>query len=236
MSQPLSRALQGHEGNYDSLFRPGQNLLRDLKKGWVISRAPVSARNQAVFFENLVAALVLENFSDVRNPEDLAKRINVICTRPPVLKTLPDPVLFKSSSETFAFLSNFFPSLIVYNGKLFRSSEHLYQWRIVTFLEPDLANDHFARMRDLDALKSRKYCHEVQAHSDKAVEEGTKLEIMQEVAVIKFVQNPVLAEALVATDPSSLVENTESPFWGGETNHMGRILEATRTLFLPTKD
>ncbi|MCB1071520.1 MAG: hypothetical protein H7A41_03190 [Chlamydiales bacterium] len=52
---------------------------------------------------------------------------------------------------------------------------------------------------------------------------------------LKFMENPPLAEALIATYPRSLVENTESAFWGGETNHMGKILERVREMFTPPK-
>ncbi|MCB1083191.1 MAG: NADAR family protein, partial [Simkania sp.] len=83
-------------------------------------------------------------------------------------------------------------------------------------------------------LRSRKYSHEVQAKT-RNPGEAEKLAVMDEVATLKFMQNPPLAEALIATYPRSLVENTESAFWGGETNHMGKILERVREMFTPPK-
>lgn len=232
MAQPLFRALQDHQGKYDTLFQPGQ-MLQKGKKGWVISRTRLSSKKKVEFFLQLQDSLSSESFNDVTNPEALIKRINFCIQRPPIPKDFPKVILFKSSSETFAFLSNFFPSLIIYNKRFFRSSEHLYQWEILTLFEPDNANDHFEAMCNLSPLKARKYSHRVQSQFDKTIKAKTKLRVMRTVVTLKFDQNPPLSEALKATHPLNLVENTESDFWGRKVNHMGKILENVRTSLLP---
>lgn len=235
MTQPLSRALQRYKGSYETLFQPGQILNKHAKKGWVIARIQVSAKNHAEFFDRLIATLSLEPFDRVGNPEGLIQRINICIQRPPIPTSLPATILFKSSCKTFGFLSNFFPSLVSFNERLFRSSEHLYQWRVVVSIDPDNADSHFMEIYNLDPLKARKYSHEIQAKIGTLVEQGAKLGIMEEVAYLKFSQNPPLRDALVATHPVRLVENTESTFWGGDTNYMGKILEATREQFIPSQ-
>jgi hypothetical protein len=100
----------------------------------------------------------------------------------------------------------------------------------------DIAN-HYGNIRDLDALQARKYSHTAQENSGETVDSNTKLEIMLDVALQKFTQNSPLREGLIATFPATLVENTESDFWGGENNYMGKTLEAIRSsFFTPQED
>ena len=129
-------------------------------------------------------------------------------------------------------------SIIFESGRVFRSSEHLYQWRVVISLTNNegIAN-HYGNIRDLDALQARKYSHTAQESSGETVDSNTKLEIMLDVALQKFTQNSPLREGLIATFPATLVENTESDFWGGENNHMGKTLVAIRSsFFTPQED
>lgn len=235
MAQPLPIAIGRYNGDYNTLFTSGQILLKDPKKGWVISRKPISTKNKAEFFDQLVRSLLAENFHNIPKPEALVIRMNVCIQNPPIPRALPEVILFKSTCKTFGFLSNFFPSLIVMNGKLFRSSEHFYQWRIISIIDAERKEDHYQNMCQLEPLKSREYSHRVQ-RPFREPEEGEKLKVMREVATLKFMQNPPLAEALVATHPIPLVENTESFFWGGDANHMGKILEHVREMLVLSKD
>lgn len=235
MAQPLQRALERYQGNYNTLFDSGQILTKDAKKGWVVARNRISSKDRTEFFGHLVTALSLESFEGIPNPVGLIQRMNVCIQKPPIPKALPDAILFKSSCKTFAFLSNFFPSLISYNQRLFRSSEHLYQWRIIVALDPEESANHFEQLRGRHPLEARKYSHDKQASVGGTITDGEKLEIMAEVVILKFFQNPPLRDALVATYPKPLIENTESLFWGGEVNHMGKILETVREQFIPTK-
>lgn len=235
MAQPLQRALERYQGNYNTLFDSGQILQKDAKKGWVVARSRISSKDRAEFFGHLVTALSLESLEGVPNPVGLTQRMNSCIQKPPIPKALPDSILFKSSCKIFGFLSNFFPSLISYNQRLFRSSEHLYQWRVVVALDPEESANHFEQLLGLSPLEARKYSHGQQASVEGAITDGGKLEIMAEVVLLKFSQNLPLREALVATYPTPLVENTESSFWGGEVNHMGKILETVREYFIPTK-
>ena len=236
MTKPLSDALQPYQGNYETLFTPGQ-MLEYGKKGWGISRKPVRTKDIPAYTEKLVSDLTRTSFENVVNPERLVARINTFAHKAPKFPS-SKRILFKSRCEAFGFLSNFFPSLIFENAKVFRSSEHLYQWRVVISLtnNEDTAN-HYGNIRDLEALQARKYSHTVQGSSGEEVDSNTKLEIMRDVALQKFTQNPPLRDGLIATLPATLVENTESDFWGGENNHMGNILETVRSsFFTPQED
>ena len=235
MTEPLQRPLEGFDGMYETLFLPGKILEKDTKKGWVLKRTPLSQKNRGDYFAKLVTALSSESFEGIPNPEGLIQRVNICIQKPPIPKALPDGIVFKSSCPTFAFLSNFFPSLIIDKKKLFRSSEQLYQWRILVALDPEGDTTHYEQLHALSPLQTRKYSHRIQASLEEKITDDVKLEIMEEVVSLKFRQNPPLREALHATFPRPLIENTESPLWGGDANHMGRILQVFREQLLHTK-
>jgi ribA/ribD-fused uncharacterized protein len=208
-------------------------LKKDPKKGWVISRAPVPANKQSLFFQDLISELVKERFNQLQNPEALIIRINIKFQKISSPTKVPTTILFKSSSKEFSFLSNFFSTLIVYNGRLFRSSEHLYQWSVVVMLNPDIEDEAFNQISTIiDPLKAKNYAHQVKKTLHQDITPQQKLEIMNKVTRLKYSQNTQLREALIATGQTELREDTESAFWGGTENHMGKILMNTRSIFL----
>lgn len=231
MENPLARVLLKYsENHYLDLFKPGHNLKMDSKKGWIISRERLSKKTENSFYQALVSDLSQTTLAQIPDLEALTSRINQVFQGSIPFSTSPAEVRFKSTDKTYYFLSNFFPTLIVSNERLFRSAEHLYQWKIVIHLDPDNEQEHYDMINKIsDPLKARHYSHQVQQKYTPITPE-IKEATMREVAPLKYEQNPYLREALLATRESLLIEDTESSFWGGETNTMGRILMDVRTI------
>lgn len=133
----------------------------------------------------------------------------------------------RSFTGDHAFLSNFYPAEIKYEGLTYKTSEHL-----------------FVAMKTLD-LDERKVVSEIETpgqakrYGRKSItlrEDWNKIrvDIMRFVVYQKFEQNPELKQKLLDTGHNLLVEgnNWGDMFWGqvdGEgSNFLGRILMALR--------
>ena len=130
----------------------------------------------------------------------------------------------------YRFLSNFWPSYLMYKDILYPTTEHAYQ---------------AAKVDSSDIKTGIKNCHTpaeakdyLETHRIKPAPEWTiakKLVVMEELLMIKFGgKEPFLTRALLATGDAELIEgNTwNDTFWGvcngsGE-NHLGRLLVKVR--------
>lgn len=231
----LSIALQPFKGDYSKLFTPGHVLKLNMGKGWVISQRVPSTREHKVFFTQLAADLAdlsKEEMSNIPEKISLIRRVNEVWHQAVPVEN-NDPIYFSSKSESNYFLSNFYSTLIVFQDRVFPSSEHLYQWSLTRLVDPD--TDHWAAMKDLTPLNSKKYSRNLQDRFGpvRPIEDKEKLEVMDTVSKAKYEQNKDLQEGLAKTAPCRLIEDTESSFWGrgndgkGE-NHLGHILERIR--------
>lgn len=127
--------------------------------------------------------------------------------------------------DPYKFLSNFYYADVLYQGLLFRTSEHAYQaaksldesWRIRVQIQP---RPH----------EAKKMGRTVPLRPDW---EKVKLQVMEEIVEIKF-SNPELRRMLLATGDAVLEEGNwwGDRFWGicrGEgENHLGKILMKVR--------
>lgn len=239
----LGFVLSRYKGDYSPLFTPGQNLqFNEKKQCWEISRQPITKRNQQDFFKKLAYRLTDEDLSDVPHVQELIQRINSVWIQAQEFLSEPnhesDSIHFSSRVQGYHFLSNFFPTLIVHDGKLFFSAEHLYQYLVTTQLQPD--TDHYSNIKHLPAEKVRNYSSTIQkaqvkTGQDKMALRKAKVVFMETVVVpFKFDQNPLLKAALMKTAPHSLVEATTNAFWGTGSdgkgaNQLGKILVHYRT-------
>ena len=122
----------------------------------------------------------------------------------------------------YAFLSNFYPSRIYYRGYWYANNEAAFQAQKTISPKEQL---QFTKLRN--PKDAKKLGREVQLRSDW---ESVKLMYMYEICMCKFMQNPTLYKALLATGNCHLVEgnNWGDYFWGsvnghGE-NHLCKIL------------
>lgn len=109
----------------------------------------------------------------------------------------------------YAFLSNFYPTPLKYNGFTFSTAEHAYQFTRAIFLgKQDTAYDirvakhpQIAKREGAKLLSNREW-------------DNTKVKTMREIVFSKFAQNPNLQPLLLATGDRPLLEATYDSFWG----------------------
>ena len=127
------------------------------------------------------------------------------------------------SGEMF-FLSNFYQSRIFIDGREFSSVEQYYQWRKCSNEE-----DRKAIMSANTPGETKRIGKRVKLIPHW---EEIKLEVMYKGVRAKFTQNKQLAQRLISTVDSKLVEgnNWGDTFWGVDyytragNNHLGKIL------------
>ena len=123
------------------------------------------------------------------------------------------------------FLSNFYPSILVYNGIAYSSSEAAYQ------AQKTLDNDERKRISKLGPKQAKEEGRKLTLREDW---EDIKINEMYNICKAKFTQNPILARKLLKTRDQELVENNHwnDTFWGvcnGEgLNNLGKILMRIR--------
>lgn len=128
----------------------------------------------------------------------------------------------------YAFLSNFYPCTITFEGRDYNSTEHAYQ-AAKTFDE----GDRYLISRSHSPGQAKRLGRSVTLRQDWP---EVRLHVMAELLGEKFGRHPELAAKLLATGDASLIEgNTwNDTFWGvcqgkGE-NYLGRLLMAVRAI------
>jgi ribA/ribD-fused uncharacterized protein len=127
----------------------------------------------------------------------------------------------------YRFLSNFYPSPIIYAGAIYPTAEHLYQsLKCATYEDSERIRQAYTP-GEAKRLGRRFACQEDW--------QRTKVDHMRMVISMKFDQNRDLRAKLVATGNQELVEGNmwHDTFWGkcdgvGE-NWLGRLLMAYRS-------
>jgi len=138
-----------------------------------------------------------------------------------------DKVEFKGEKR---FLSNMYVCNIIYKGKEYGSSEHIYQ----AMKSENREYQEYIRMLD-EPKKTKKEADRLLGETYEMREDWdeVKVALMEEILYLKFTQNPDLGDRLLAIE--GLIEEKNSwgdTFWGtcegvGE-NHLGRLLMKTR--------
>jgi ribA/ribD-fused uncharacterized protein len=137
-----------------------------------------------------------------------------------------EPKLIDRFEGDYSFLSNFYASPIILQGKTYATAEHAYQ--AAKTLDPDEQEEIRAAPTPDEA---KRLAAEVTLRPGWA---ELRLAVMAQVLRAKFEQSPELREALLGTHDAILVEgNTWGDFfWGicdgrGE-NHLGNLLMELR--------
>lgn len=132
--------------------------------------------------------------------------------------------------EEYEFLSNFYPTKVVFDGITYCNSEAAYQAQKCLCPQDRL---QFIR---LSSDEAKRLGQKVEMRPDW---DEVKCEIMEKIVYEKFMQNPTLAQALLDTGDKPLKEGNywKDLYWGvdmksgkGE-NHLGKILMALRDYF-----
>lgn len=127
--------------------------------------------------------------------------------------------------EEYAFLSNFYPVTINYNGLRFQSAEAAYQAQ-----KCNIASDRF-QFCELAPGPAKKLGNQVELRKDwDVIKDGVMFKVVQ----AKFTQDERLGNRLIATGDAILIEGNTwgDTYWGvcqgvGE-NRLGEILMQVR--------
>ena len=129
----------------------------------------------------------------------------------------------------YAFLSNFYECDVMFDGYVFKSSEAAYQAAKCLYIEDR------KQFLTLTPSQAKRKGQKVELRPDW---EDIKLNVMESILIDKFARNYELAEKLVKTAYSELVEGNTwgDTYWGvcdgkGE-NHLGELLMKVRSIFL----
>lgn len=124
------------------------------------------------------------------------------------------------------FLSNFYACPVTYKGLTYLSSEAAFQAQKTRDVYKQV---HFTRMA---ASKSKRAGRKLPLRPDW---DEVKYQVMHEIVLQKFTQNPVLGAKLVKTGDAELIEGNwwNDTYWGvcnGEgQNNLGKILMDVRS-------
>lgn len=133
--------------------------------------------------------------------------------------------IIDSFKDEYAFLSNFYPCKVEFDGLEYKCSEAAYQ--------AQKSSSKLGRIKFTftNGAQSKKLGSTILIRNDW---DRVKLSIMREVVWKKFTQNPVLGNMLVDTYDDVIIEENHwnDTFWGvcngkGE-NHLGKILMDVR--------
>jgi len=140
--------------------------------------------------------------------------------------------MIKAFVDKYRFLSNFFPSPIIWNGQRWETAEHLYQ-----AMKTVNKNDRELIRLASTPGKTKKLGQQVELRSDW---ENAKHRTMKEILELKFKQNPELAQKLINTKGMILEEGNfwHDNYWGicrckrckhkTRQNHLGLLLMELR--------
>ncbi|KAF8183440.1 hypothetical protein BJ912DRAFT_551949 [Pholiota molesta] len=144
----------------------------------------------------------------------------------------PKRILFYHKDDPHYGFTNFSPHPVVYNGKKYPTSEHLFQSFKFQKHRPNLA-EHIRTCSERPSVafsEARRFQPEVRADWKQV-----NIEKMDETLFHKFTQHADLRDELLATGDAELVEDSDKDaFWGVGAdrrgrNELGKCLERLRS-------
>jgi N-glycosidase YbiA len=132
----------------------------------------------------------------------------------------------ESFTKEYSYLSNFYPSLVMFDGQVYPTVEHAYVAAKTLDLE---VRKKIQKITNPSQVK--KFGKTIALRDDW---EDVKISIMEQLCWQKFSSNSSLAEKLLSTDYAELIEGNTwgDVFWGvcnGKGhNHLGKILMKIR--------
>jgi ribA/ribD-fused uncharacterized protein len=135
-------------------------------------------------------------------------------------------------AKEYRFLSNFYPSELVWEGKVWKTSEHAYQ-AAKTLDLPE--REYIRKLASPSLAKQNGRLVDVRPHWDEL-----KYDIMKEIVDLKFRHNPELLKKLIATDGVWLEEGNHhgDKIWGTDiktrvgNNWLGMVLMELREVYI----
>ncbi len=237
--------------NYEHIFTPAVGFPNCNSRGKWTFRKDVKPKEEHYSF--LAQQIVKEQeISSLNHVEEFVKKFNkewmsVKKGARIIAESSEEDLWFNSKSEQYAWLSNFFETLIYSEFKagiysdfpkkmIFNSLEKAYQAgkAILSGHDQETIDVIFRCESSLEAKK---------AGSNIVISDTEKYQLMSELISSKFRQNKILQKQLKDTYPRRLVEHTENSYWGDGTstsskekgigeNKLGEILMRERNFLL----
>jgi ribA/ribD-fused uncharacterized protein len=148
-----------------------------------------------------------------------------------VLSKSTKEIVFSMSS--YSFLSNFYPSQITIDGKIYHHVEGYYQACKQRGID-DKSADYIAQFKDPSACKSVARSIPMTKGREKEWEDGMKIDVMRDALFEKFIQNEDLGRMLLWTNERELIEYAPwDEYWGtgkygNGQNMLGKLLMEVR--------
>jgi len=240
--------------SYNTLFTTQGGYLYLNGNNWKLNHQAPSSKDKQKYYENLAISLLTspDYFNGIVNNMAFIKRLNEEWTKTRNIRALKttsenEPIHFNSKTPSYAFLSNFFPTLIAVRGinteqpRLYWCLETAYLSLKIASQFPEKANEIANTLNPLQAKKMSASLKKDPYYLESNEQE--KINLMQELLECKFTQNPQLHRLLLDTIPHELKEDTKDSFWGiginkdstppseGQ-NHLGHLLQEFRDIQL----
>jgi ribA/ribD-fused uncharacterized protein len=117
-------------------------------------------------------------------------------------------IKFKFTNAPYGFLSNFSLHPVTFGGRLYKTTEHLYQ--SMKFQDHDSREQIRAAMTAKESAQLGRTLPGMVANWD-----DIKLDVMRKIIRLKVEQHPVIAKGLLMSGEAELVEDSnKDTFWG----------------------
>ncbi|KAK7001568.1 DUF1768 domain-containing protein [Favolaschia claudopus] len=167
---------------------------------------------------------------------------HVHCECPPQNFPVPEPEPITRHTVSFHYrkknkyhcFTNFSPHRVVYEGKEYPTSEHLYQAFKFMDNRPDIAE----AIRTISPSRTEAYKYSMARIEDRDPNwEHIRIAKMELAAWHKFSQNPEIEQILLDTGDAELANTSKDEFWGrGKNcdgrNELGKVMERVRARLL----
>lgn len=235
--RPFSES--GYEGLFSTARKGGFLVYEESSRTWSVQK--VEPKDKQAYCTQIIADLIsTQDYRGIQNLDAFVRRLNTYQFADAQWNgssSKADRIFFNSKSKTDAFLSNFYPTLILfrdYNNpallRLYPSSENAYQaHKVVRILEkqkqepklyPEALDgdwseilEQIATAAPLESKQLAANCIYIENSDGLA---AMKYHLMHEIAIEKFRLNPVLRQFLVDSGKRELIENSSDRFWGAK--------------------
>lgn len=228
---------------YEKLFSKAQGggflVFEERAKTWSIQK--LEPKDKDAYCQQIIADLIsTQDYQGIPNLDAFIIRLNTYRSSDAQWSgsaSKASYIFFNSKSKTDAFLSNFYPTLILFRDqnnpdrlRLYPSSENAYQVHKVAYilekqkedpdLYPDVLDEDWDKILEqigsADPLESKQLaanCIYIENSDELA---NMKYDLMHEIVSEKFRLNPILKQFLLQTGKKDLIEDSSDRFWGAK--------------------
>jgi predicted NAD-dependent protein-ADP-ribosyltransferase YbiA (DUF1768 family) len=234
---------------YQALFTAQKGFLawNGDKKCWEIQKK--TPQNLGEYYNRVVEQLMITKaYQNIPHVDNFIRRLNSCRTIALVENPFSNSqtgkthtIFFNSKDKNFNFLSNFHSTLILFKDhadleemRLYLSCENAYQTHKVKNLLSSQTEDAAINPEDTNSSETSEMLEKIANASPLESKELAKFavftkntneiavmkhDLMREIVVKKFQDNPMLAQWLKQTGTAHLIENTSDSFWGAKDPH-----------------